>query len=169
MKKIYIFILIIFALASVEKSFGQKVAFFDTEYIMKEYNGAKDAKKELEKLAAQLDTVLARKQRSLDSKLKELEVLQKDETTLQIILEDKVKEVQDLDKEIRDFRQKSVQQLQVKENQLLSPILDKVQKAINAIGDAESYDFIIKKEALLHELPSEDISKKVLEKLKTMN
>lgn len=169
MKKTYIFILTILSIISVEKSFAQKVAFFDTEYIMTEYSEAKEAKSVLAKLAAQLDTVLIKKQRSLQTKLKELQELEKDPSTLQIILEDKAKEVQDLDKEIREFQQKSIKQLQVKENELLEPILMKVQKAINTIGDADNYDYIIKKEALLYELPSENISKKVLEKLKAMN
>ncbi len=72
-----------------------------------------------------------------DLEKKYSEYLAQRETMDELIRATKEKEIQDYDQRIKNFNMLAQQNLQKKEQELLQPIIEKVQKAIDAVG-AES-------------------------------
>ncbi len=54
----------------------------------------------------------------------------------------KEKEMQDLNQRMQQFEQSATQELQVKQNQLIEPILTKVREAINSVAEAGGYEVV---------------------------
>jgi outer membrane protein len=64
------------------------------------------------------------------------------ETMADLIRATKEKEIQDYDQRIKNFNMLAQQNLQQKEQQLLQPIIEKVQKAIDAVGAEKGLIYI---------------------------
>ncbi|MFW6043728.1 MAG: OmpH family outer membrane protein, partial [Marinilabiliaceae bacterium] len=52
------------------------------------------------------------------------------------------KEIQDYDQRIQNFNQMAQESLSEKEEELLQPIIDEVERAIQAVGDEEGFIYI---------------------------
>ena len=59
-----------------------------------------------------------------------------------IVKEAKIKEIQDLELRIQQFQQSSQESIQQKRNEVLSPLLEKAQNAINEIAKENDYTYI---------------------------
>jgi outer membrane protein len=68
-------------------------------------------------------------------------------------------------KEIGEFEQSMMDDLQTKRNELLEPIYDKVNAAIKAVAEAEGYQFIFDQQVLLYGEEASDVSAAVKAKL----
>ena len=59
-----------------------------------------------------------------------------------IVKEAKIKEIQDLEIRIQQFQQTSQESIQEKRNEVLSPLLEKAQNAINQVAKEQNYTYI---------------------------
>jgi outer membrane protein len=59
-----------------------------------------------------------------------------------IVKEAKVKEIQDLEVRIQEFQQSSQGSIQQKRNEVLAPLLEKAQNAINEVAEENGYTYI---------------------------
>lgn len=84
-----------------------------------------------------------------------------------IVKEAKFKEIQDLELRIQQFQQSSQESIQQKRNEVLSPLLEKAQNAINQIAEENNYTYIfdISLGSIVYGQESMDIMPLVKEKL----
>lgn len=59
-----------------------------------------------------------------------------------VVKEAKIKEIQDLELRIQQFQQTSQESLQQKRNEVLAPLLEKAQNAINEVAEENGYTYI---------------------------
>lgn len=59
-----------------------------------------------------------------------------------VVKEAKVKEIQDLEMRIQEFQQSSQGSMQQKRNEVLAPLLEKAQNAINDVAEENGYTYI---------------------------
>ena len=59
-----------------------------------------------------------------------------------VVKEAKIKEIQDLEVRIQQFQQSSQESIQQKRNEVLSPLLEKAQNAINEVATENGYTYI---------------------------
>ena len=59
-----------------------------------------------------------------------------------VVKEAKIKEIQDIELRIQQFQQTSQESIQQKRNEVLSPLLEKAQNAINEVAEEKGYTYI---------------------------
>ena len=81
--------------------------------------------------------------------------------------QDKISEIQSLQERLTTFQQSAQSSLQQKEQELLQPILEKAQNAIDAVADKGKYTYILDSSSgvILYSKDSEDILEKVKKEL----
>lgn len=129
-----------------------KVAHVDVNELMTKMPAMIEANKQLEKLSKQYDTDFQTMVTEYQNKLKKY-----DEEAPKVdakINEERAKEVQDMEKRITDFRQTAQKELSQKEKELATPLLDKIKAAIQRVGKAKGYQYVIDMNtAILHDGP----------------
>lgn len=98
------------------------------------------AEKTLQDEALKLEEQL--KIMSNDLQQKYEEYINKRDSLPELIRATKEKEIQDADQRIQSYRQMAQQSLAQKEQQLLGPIIEKVQKAIDEVGTENGFVYI---------------------------
>ncbi len=98
------------------------------------------AEKEIEEYANKLETQQKSMQDELNSKYEEY-LAQRDSYT-DLVKATKEKDLQDIQQRIATFNQVAMQDLQKKEGELIKPIIEKVQKAIEEVGKENGYTYI---------------------------
>lgn len=76
-----------------------------------------------------------------------------------MVKQTKLKNLQDLETRINEFQQNAQQSFQQKEVELLTPVIEKAQNAINAVAEAEGFTYIFdtSKGVVLYAVDSQDI------------
>ena len=95
---------------------------------------------ELESFAKGLESQLMAMQSEGETKLAEYQ--QNEATMSDLLKQDKVRELESIQQRILEFQQNAQQALAAKEQELLSPILDKARKAIEDVAKEGSYTYI---------------------------
>jgi len=97
------------------------------------------------------DSALSKYQKSFQDQYEEMvkeyqtkgQAFQSGEKTMtDAVKEVKAKEIQDLQSRIEGFQQSAQEKLQTKKSELYGPILDKLNKAISAVGKDHGYNYI---------------------------
>ena len=102
-----------------------------------EYKAANTAMQaEATKLEEQVKTMAAELQKKYQ------EYVEQRDSLPELIRATKEKELQDTQERIQNFQQLAQQSLQQKEQQLLQPIIEKYQKALQAVGAANGFTYI---------------------------
>ena len=78
---------------------------------------------------------------------------------------DKQEELQMLQQSIYKFNQESQTSLEKKNKELLEPLFDKVQRAIDKVSEREGYAYVFKAESLLFAKDADDLSDLILKEL----
>lgn len=122
-----------------------KIGYTNVDYIIDKLPEAKKMQNELEVTKAQLD-------KSLGDMIKEAqdkyEAYQKNGANMtDVIRADKEKELQGLQTRIQEYQTSAQTSLQKKQQQLLEPILTKVNDAIQAVGKENGYLYILNMDA----------------------
>ena len=115
-------------------------------------------KKEAEQLQKQLQTMNA----ELEKKIAEFQ--QNEKTYSEAVKETNYKSIVDLQKRVQEFEVKAQQEMQKTEGNLLQPMIDKVQKAIQDVAKENGFTYIFDVTALLH-ASGEDITPLIKKKL----
>jgi outer membrane protein len=120
---------------------------------------------ELEDYAKKLENQLSDMQSEYERKVTEY---QQNETSYSdLVKEDKIREIESIQKRMVDFQQSAQQSLAQKESELFTPIRDKAMEAIKAVAEQENYTYIFDSGAgsFLHVDESENVIAKVKKKL----
>jgi len=167
MKKVIFVISLI--VASVTLASAQRLAYVDSEYILKhipEYTAAQK----------QLDDLSTKWQAEVDKKYEEIEKLYQAYQNDQVLLNEDMRrrredEIVNKEKQVKDFQRQKFGfegDLYKERIRLIQPIQDRVSKAIQEIAKSESLDLILDKGSevsILFANPSLDKSNDIITKL----
>lgn len=118
-----------------------KVAHIDTSALVEAMPEMKAAQSQLEKLQKTYDTEIKAMMKEWETKVKQYDG-EADSKTEEENLK-RVEEVQGMQKNIGDYRQQALKDLQKKEVDLLQPILDKARAAIKKVARAQGIQYVM--------------------------
>jgi outer membrane protein len=124
-----------------------KTAHVDVSDIMSKMPAMLDAQKQLEKLSTTYDADYKKMVEEYQAKLKKYEA--EAATVTEAINGERSKEVQDMQKRIVDFRDNAQKELQQKESDIVKPLMEKVRAAIQKVGKAKGFQYILDGSTLL--------------------
>jgi outer membrane protein len=166
------FFTIIYALmlTSVANAQNLKIGYTNVDFILNSLPDAKDIDSKLKTEKAQYDKLL---QDKLADFQKKLDDYQKNGQTMSAVIKaDREKELQNGQQAIQEFQQNSESALSQKQQQLLAPVLDKIDKAIKEVAKEAGYTYVFNTDAgqgstpiLLAAPDSDNISDLVFKKL----
>ena len=144
MKKI--FAILAFLTLSISASFAQRLAYVDSEYILKHIPEYVSAQKQLDDLSVQW-------QEEVDKQYGEIERLYKAYQNDQVLLNDDMRkrredEIVNKEKQVKDFQRKKFGyegELFQTRVRLVKPIQDRVAKAIQDVANTQGLDLILDK------------------------
>lgn len=147
-----------------------KIGYTNVDYLIASVPDSKQIEAELKTYKEQLDKQMEIKVKEFREKY---EAYEKGASMMtEVIRADKEKELQDLNGQIEAFQKNAEQSLQEKQQKLMKPVLEKIQKAIDAVADENDYTYILSSDGALGQVPivlhgpdSLNISDLVLKKL----
>lgn len=144
-----------------------KIGYTSVEYVLSQMPESKQIESDLKAYNSQLEAQLKSKYQEYQTKG---EAYQKGAATMtDLVKADKEKELQGLQQSIQEFQRSAEQSLQQKQQALLKPALDKLQKNIDAVADENGYTYVLNSDGaspvLLHGPKDGDISDLVLKKM----
>ncbi len=117
-----------------------KLAHVDTNELISKMPAMIEAQKQLENLSKQYDAEFKTMADEYYAKLKKYD--EESGTVTAKVNEDRAKEVQDMEKRIRDYRETAQKELQKKEGDLAKPLMDKIKASIAKVGKAKGYNYV---------------------------
>ncbi len=156
--------------AAAPAAFSQaKIGWVNSAAIMEKLPEAQDAQHQIDKFVADWQEELAKMQNNWQKKYEEYD-------KKKLIMTDQLraqseKELQDLERQIADYRTKKFGQngeLFAKQNELMKPLQNKVFKVIQDIAKEDDYDYVLDKSGeilLLYTNDKYDLTAKVFERV----
>ncbi|MBX0292790.1 OmpH family outer membrane protein [Hymenobacter sp. HSC-4F20] len=144
-----------------------KIGYTSVQYVLSQMPESKQIESQLKDYSTQLKGQLDAKSTEFRTKV---EAYQKGGATMtDVVKADKEKELQNLQQSIQEFQQNAEVSLQQKQQTLLKPALDKLQKNIDAVADENGYTYILNSDGdsplLLHGPKDGDVSDLILKKM----
>lgn len=140
--KFWVIISILLAAYSINNAQHLKIGYTNIEYILTFMPEAKQMEQTLKNYEQKLTEQLAVKQSYAQGKLDTYLKLKEEKKLTTQQDEEMQKELLKLDDEIKKFAQASENDLMLKREELLKPITDKLQKAIDEVAKEEGYTYI---------------------------
>ncbi|TYZ12465.1 OmpH family outer membrane protein [Hymenobacter lutimineralis] len=158
------------ATATLAQTAPQKIGYTNVDYVLSQMPESKQIESQLKDYSTQLENQLKAKYQEYQTKG---EAYQKGAATMaEPVRADKEKELQSLQQSIQEFQRNAEASVQQKQQALLKPVLDKLQKNIDAVADENGYAYVLNSDAgygttpiLLHGPKDGDISDLVLKKM----
>ena len=147
-------------------TFAQKLGHLDAQEILALMPEREKATEDYQEYAKGLESQLMSMQSEYQSEIQDYQ--DNEATYSDLVKQDKIAEIQGLEQRIGTFQQSAQESLQRKEVELLSPILEKLQNAINEVAEDGDYTYIFDNSTggmLLYSKESENISSLVKKKL----
>lgn len=136
LKKIALLLLLVLPMSL----FAQKFAYFKSESIIPVMPEFAKAQQNIQAQTKQYEDEMKRYQEKFN---KEFAAFQQQQKTLpQNILERRQKELSELNEKVMQFQQDAQQQLDKIYRELMSPIYEKMEKAVKTVGKAGSYAMV---------------------------
>ena len=160
----------ILSITACMPAFAQtKLAYFNSESVMKQLPDAQEAQRQLDKLVADWQADLSKMQEEWKQKFDEYD-------KRKLIMTDKrradaEKELRDLDQKIVEYRNQKFGQngdLFNKQNELMKPVQDRIFKAVQDVAREDGYDYVFDKSSdilLMYTNEKYDLTQKILAKL----
>ena len=145
-----------------------KLGYVNTQEIFNVMPEKATAESTLKTASDKYETEFKNLQTAFQKKAEEYDKTDKDASTPQAIKDRHMQELQDEYQKIQNFQQTASQDLQRQQEQLLAPITQKLQNAIQAVGAEGGYTFIFDQAAgaiIYTGTNAEDVSAKVKAKL----
>ena len=120
-----------------------KVGHVDSASIMEIMPERVKVEQDLQAYAAELQAELQAMAGEYQNKLQDYQANQA--TMSNLIRQSKEKEIVDLEKRIQEFQGSAELAMQNKQVELLTPIIEKVQNAVNAVGQEKGFTYILDK------------------------
>lgn len=143
-----------------------KVGIVDVDEIVQKLPDYTDAQNKLSETSKKYEDEYAKLNEEMKRRYDELEKMPEDE--LQAIKERKIKDFQEYQLKIQQFEQSATQELSKFQQDLMAPIYQKVQNAIESVGKESGYSLIeakISQLVLYYSDPVVDITNEVKAKL----
>ena len=118
-----------------------KIAHVNTAEILDAMPDKAKAEKSLEKYYGELQSQLETMAKEYQTKMQDYEANQA--TMSNLVKQSKEKEIVDLQTRITQFQANAENEFENKRVELLKPILDKIQNAINAVGKEKGYTYML--------------------------
>lgn len=147
-----------------------KIGWTNVDFILQSLPDFKD-------IQTKLSTEMAQYEKLYNEKLTEAQKLMEDyqknaATMSEVIRKDKEKVLQNKQQELQELQQNSESALQTKRQELLMPVMDKIQNAINDVAKENGYTYVLNSDAgmgttmvLLVAPENDNITNLVLKKL----
>lgn len=139
--KVFFLFVILFGLNGLASAQTVKIAHVNTSDVMNAMPDKAKAEKSLEKYYNELQEQLKTMYTEYQNKLQDYQ--SNVETMSNLVKQSKEKELVDLESRITAFQGNAENEFEAKRAELLKPILDKIQNAINAVGKEKGYTYII--------------------------
>lgn len=164
LKSIFLAVLVMFSLESVAQN-AVKIGYFDYGYVMSQMPEAKAAEADLKAYTEKLQKDLQVKESEIRAKYERY--MKEGEKMAAPTREALEKEIQTGQQQLQEFQQKAEADVTRKQNTLLSPINDKLEKTLKEVAKENGFTYVLRKETLLYEPEdaSLDVSILVLKKL----
>jgi outer membrane protein len=150
---------------------AHRIGYTNLELVLSYMPEAQQVEAELRTYERKVLEQLNIKQAYLQTKIEEYTELKQQGKLSPVQEEERRKEIMRLDEELKRFQEESEQNYLKKKAELLQPIIDKLQKAITELAEAEGYDYILNNSnstgiaTILHGPKSEDVTEKLLRRL----
>ena len=118
-----------------------KIAHVNTAEILDAMPDKAKAEKDLEKYYGELQSQLQTMAQEYQTKMQDYEANQA--TMSNLVKQSKEKEIIDIQNRIQQFQANAESEFENKRAELLKPILDKIQTAINAVGKEKGYTYML--------------------------
>jgi outer membrane protein len=138
---------LLFLGASQVSNAQAKIAHVDVSEIMTKLPAMLEAQKQLDKLSQTYQADYKTMGDEYQAKLKKYD--SEASTVTDAMNAERQKEVADMEKRIQDFGQTAQKELQTKESDLMKPIEEKVKLAIQKVGKAKGYQYVLNSAGLL--------------------
>ena len=156
------------AATSAQAQAPLKIGYTDVQYVLAQMPESKQIESELKTYNGQLEAQLKSKTSELETKYKAYQ--QGEATMTDVVKADKQKEMQGMQQSIQEFQRSAEQSLQQKQQTLLKPALDKLQKNIDVVANENGFTYVFNSDGggsplLLHAPTDGNISDLVLKKM----
>ena len=149
MKKLIALLLMLLPFAGAVNAQEVKIAFVNTQEVFMALPEVADMQKKLEDLNAKYKKELETMQGEYQKKYSDF-IAQQDSLTENIKVR-RMQEVQDMQQRMGNFVQVAQQDVAKQQQDLLTPIQQKIQDAIKAVGAEKGYTYIIDPQVLLYQ------------------
>ncbi|MFC2175752.1 OmpH family outer membrane protein [Bacteroidota bacterium] len=163
MKKLLV---IAIALATALPTFAQqKLGHIDSAALMELMPEKKKAESDMEAFAKEFQSALEAMAKEYEGKVASFQQTEKD--MVKTVRDTKVREISDLERRIQEFQTQAQEEIGKKEQEVLTPIIDKARKAIDEVAAEKGYTYVFDNAAgfLLFAKDAEDIMPLVKAKL----
>ncbi|MBI1286303.1 MAG: OmpH family outer membrane protein [Flavobacteriales bacterium] len=138
MKKL---VVIIAALAFAFPTFAQqKFGHIDSAALLELMPEKAQAEKDLEEFAKEFQTALEAMAKEYEGKVQTFQAGEKD--MIPTVRNTKMREIADLERRIQEFQQQAQDEISKKEQEVLTPVIDKARKAIDEVAEAKGYTYV---------------------------
>ncbi|MDX1904576.1 MAG: OmpH family outer membrane protein [Thermonemataceae bacterium] len=165
MKKNKFFAIAFFMLTTFTGFAQMKIGYFDYGYVIMQLPEAKAADADLKAYSEKLQKDLKVKEGELRAKYERL--VKEGEKMAAPTREALTKEIETGQQQLQEFQQKAEADVMKKQEQLLRPINEKLEKTLQAVAKENGFTYVLRKETLLYEPEDKtlDVSTLVLKKL----
>ena len=118
-----------------------KIAHVNTAEVLDAMPDKATAEKAMEKYYNELQSQLQTMANEYQTKMQDYEANQA--TMSNLVKQSKEKEIIDIQNRIQQFQSNAEQEFEAKRAELLKPILDKIQNAINTVGKEKGYTYVL--------------------------
>jgi len=122
-----------------------KIGYTNMDYILQNMPESKDIQNQINIQRTQLENNYRTMTKEFEDKLASYEKGQAQMSD--VIKADKEKELQGLQQRIQEFQSNSTTQLQTKYNQLVNPVMQKIQQNIDAVAKESGYTYVFNLDA----------------------
>ena len=136
----HILLLAFVALLGMTDAVAQKFGHLDAQDILLTLPERAEAQTSIEAAAAEYETEVSRMQSELETKFADYQA--KEATWPDAILQQKQRELQQLDAGLQEFGMTIQNDLAQMEQQLLAPMIERVRDAIEAVGKEQGFTYI---------------------------
>ena len=144
MKKIIIAIMLILPMAISAQKFGH----INTQELFVQMPEMAQVKLKMDTIQSQYESQFTMMYEELQKKLQDYQA--QEATMADAIKQIRQQELQEMQQRIQLFNQTAEQDVQRKQQELLTPIHEKMAKAIKAVGEREEYTYIFDSAAMVH-------------------
>ena len=150
----------------------QKIGFVNSSKIFQEIPEAKDAQKRLEAIAKPIQDEIEKREKNIQDKVDEYK--KKESLMNEDAKKKEVQAINDMDQKLREYKLEKLGndgELAKQQDKILSPIKDRILKAIEKIAKEQKYSFVFDQtetvRVMLYGEASADLTYKVIDRLKT--